>query len=154
MKDCYGSFLSLVCNLQRTCTPFSCGFCRTCPAITSQSARSAISNRVERFDRRPIEPFELFTSEFGQNLCQDSGKFSKFFRKSWSSKTSQHFLECSAKSREKIIKIWPKFCENCRKTLIFCRNSNKNSKTFDEFLRVFWIRSGAKVCESCTSWKN
>ena len=23
--------------------------------------------RVERFDRRPIEPFELFTSEFGQN---------------------------------------------------------------------------------------
>ena len=25
--------------------------------------------RVEGFDRRPIEPFELFTSEFGQNSC-------------------------------------------------------------------------------------
>ena len=35
-----------------------------------------------------------------------------------------------------------------------CRNSSKNSKKFDEFLRVSWIRSGAKVCESCRSWKN
>ena len=28
---------------------------------------SRVSARVERFDRRPIEPFELFISEFGQN---------------------------------------------------------------------------------------
>ena len=41
-----------------------------------------VPHRVERFDRRPIEPFELFTSEFGQNSCQNSGKFSHFFRKS------------------------------------------------------------------------
>ena len=26
--------------------------------------------RVERFDRRGIEPFELFTSEFGQNFVK------------------------------------------------------------------------------------
>ena len=34
--------------------------------------RGASFSRVERFDRRPIEPFELFTSEFGQNSVRTS----------------------------------------------------------------------------------
>ena len=29
----------------------------------------AVQTRVERFDRRGTEPFELFRSEFGQNSC-------------------------------------------------------------------------------------
>ena len=41
----------------------------------------AAGTRVERFDRRPIEPFELFTSEFGQNSCQNSGKILTFLQK-------------------------------------------------------------------------
>ena len=37
--------------------------------------------RAERFDRRPIEPFELFTSEFGQNSVRIQENSSKIFRK-------------------------------------------------------------------------
>ena len=37
--------------------------------------------RVERFDRRPIEPFELFTSEFGQNSVRIQENLSRIFRK-------------------------------------------------------------------------
>ena len=37
--------------------------------------------RVERFDRRPIEPFELFTSEFGQNSVRIQENSSRIFRK-------------------------------------------------------------------------
>ena len=44
-----------------------------------QSAPTA--SRVERFDRRPIEPFELFTSEFGQNSVRIQENSSKIFRK-------------------------------------------------------------------------
>ena len=35
---------------------------------------------VERFDRRPIEPFELFTSEFGQNSVRIQENSSRIFR--------------------------------------------------------------------------
>ena len=44
------------------------------------ASRSA-ADRVERFDRRPIEPFELFTSEFGQNSVRIQENSSKIFRK-------------------------------------------------------------------------
>ena len=37
--------------------------------------------RVRKFDRRPIELFELFTAEFGQSFCQDSGKILTFLQK-------------------------------------------------------------------------
>ena len=41
----------------------------------------AVLLRVERFDRRPIEPFELFTSEFGQNSVRIQENSSRIFRK-------------------------------------------------------------------------
>ena len=44
-------------------------------------AAPPVSLRVERFDRRPIEPFELFTSEFGQNSVRIQENSSKIFRK-------------------------------------------------------------------------
>ena len=40
-----------------------------------------VNARVERFDRRPIEPFELFTSEFGQNSVRIQENSSRIFRK-------------------------------------------------------------------------
>ena len=40
-----------------------------------------LAARVERFDRRPIEPFELFTSEFGQNSVRIQENSSRIFRK-------------------------------------------------------------------------
>ena len=80
---------------------------------------------------------DLCTSEFRSNSVRIQKKFSKFFRNPENSKTSQHFLECSAKSGEKIIKIWLKSGENCRNIMILFRNSNKNSKKFDELLRLF-----------------
>ena len=97
----------------------------------------AALGRVERFDRRPIEQNELLNIRIPVKFCQNSGIFSQFFRNSENVETSQHFLEYSAKSREKIIKIAANFDENHRKIMIFCENSNKNSKKFDEFLRVF-----------------
>ena len=36
-------------------------------ALRRARARCAVCREVERFDRRGIEPFELFTSEFGKN---------------------------------------------------------------------------------------
>ena len=45
------------------------------------SAELPIQVRVERFDRRPIEPFELFTSEFGQNSVRIQENSSTIFRK-------------------------------------------------------------------------
>ena len=97
----------------------------------------AVGARVERFDRRPIEQNELLNIRIPVKFCQNSGIFSQFFRNSENVKTSQHFLEYSAKSRQKIIKIAANFDENHRKIMIFCENSNKNSKKSDEFLRVF-----------------
>ena len=71
-------------------------------------------------------------------VCQNSEKkFSQLLKHSENSKTSQHFLECSAKSGEKIINILPKFDEIYLKITILGRNSNRNSKTFGKFLRMF-----------------
>ena len=59
---------------------------------------------VERFDRRGIEPFELFTSEFGQNYFKiqefslENSKFSENF-------LSSTFSKISAKFRQNFIKI-------------------------------------------------
>ena len=41
---------------------------------------TAVEAWVERFDRRGIEPFELFTSEFGQNSFKNSGIFARKFK--------------------------------------------------------------------------
>ena len=41
---------------------------------------AGVPHRVERFDRRPIEPFELFTSEFGQNSVRIQENSSRIFR--------------------------------------------------------------------------
>ena len=66
---------------------------RSCPCMSvfrkvigtdvGTASRSAFSvwTWVERFDRRPIEPFELFTSEFGQNSVRIQENSSKIFRK-------------------------------------------------------------------------
>ena len=124
--------------------------CRPATALPRRRARSSWQGwKVRSATDRTIRTFAHQNS--GTSLSEFR-KISKFLQKLWS-KTSEHFLECSAKSQEKIIKIWPEFDENCRKIMILCRNSIKNSKKFDEFLRVFWIGSGAKVCESCRFWK-
>ena len=98
---------------------------------TRRSAPAA-SSRVERFDRRPIEPFELLHIRIPVKFCQNSGSFSQFFRNSENVETSQHFLECSAKFRKKS-------SNSARSSMqivdFFCRNLNKttNTKTFDDF---------------------
>ena len=103
--------------------------------------------KVERFDWRPIEPFELLHIRIPENSVRIQKQFSKFLQKFWKFEdfsTFCHFLECSAKSREKIIKIWPEFDENCRKIMIFCRNSNKNSR---EVWRIFASILNWERCE-------
>ena len=59
------------------------------------------------------------------------------------------FGEIPRKNHQNLTRIRWKLSKNRD----FFRNSNKISKKFNEFLRVFWIRSGAKVCKSCRSWK-
>jgi hypothetical protein len=54
---------------------------RAAQLAQNQRLRQAAHLRVERFDRRPIEPFELFTAEFGQNYVRIQENSSKFFRK-------------------------------------------------------------------------
>ena len=81
--------------------------------------------RVERFDRRPIEPFELFTSEVGQNSCQNSGKILTFLQKILKfedfSTFSRMFSEIPRKSHQNLTKIrW------------------KLSKNYDFFLQKFF----------------
>ena len=106
-------------------------------AGTACGSRPGAATRVERSGRRATESFGSLHIRIPLQFCQNLGFFSHFFKNSENVETSQHFPECSAKSREKIIKIGAKFDENCRKIMIFCRNSNKNSKTFDESLRIF-----------------
>ena len=53
-------------------------------------------------------------------------------------RTSQHFLECLAKFREKIIKIGPKFNENCRKIKNFAEiRKEKKKKSLTNFYEDF-----------------
>ena len=51
------------------------------PGIQRWTQVGAERTWVERFDRRPIEPFELFTSEFGQNSVRIQENSSRIFRK-------------------------------------------------------------------------
>ena len=52
--------------------------------IARQRQVDAVWPWVERFDRRGTEPFELFKSEFGQNIIffQNSGMFARNFKNS------------------------------------------------------------------------
>jgi hypothetical protein len=50
-------------------------------SLSARDLTGTVYGRVERFDRRPIEPFELFTSEFGQNSVRIQENSSKIFRK-------------------------------------------------------------------------
>ena len=69
------------------------------------TARAVVLNRVERSGRRATESFGSLHIRIPLIFSESRIIFSKFLRDSENSKTSQHFLECSAKSREKIIKI-------------------------------------------------
>ena len=80
-------------------------------ATTSRGARpwaftqTAWRTLVERFDRRGIEPFELFTSEFGQN----SVKIQYILLENSKIQDFSIFSTTLAKFRRKIIKLWAKF---------------------------------------------
>ena len=104
-------------------------------AVTSWS-RSGLKDSVAE---RPNHS-DLCTSEFAQKSVKIQENFSEFFRKCGNFKTSQLFLACSAKFRGRIIKIGAKVDENYRKTMIFCRHSNKNSnkvwRTFANILNL------------------
>ena len=73
--------------------------------------------RVERFDCRATESFESLHIRIPLQSCQNSGICSQFFRNSENVEllTSQQFLLCSAKSREKSsksVQISMKIIEN------------------------------------------
>ena len=51
------------------------------PSLPVGTALLEVRLRVERFDRRPIEPFEFFTSEFGQNAVRIQENSSKKIQK-------------------------------------------------------------------------
>ena len=89
-------------------------FCASCiwSARTSTPGRPTARCRVERFGCRAIESLHI---RIQSNFCQNSGKFSQFFRNSANFKTSQHFLEYSVKFRGNFIKIGANFVENYRK---------------------------------------
>ena len=88
-------------------------------------------------EQRETESFGSSHIGIRSKFCQNAGKNLSIFRNSENSRTSQNFLERSAKSREKIIKIGSNFDENCLSMKIFYRNSNKTRNKFDEVLRIF-----------------
>ena len=113
----------------------------------------SVLSRVERFDGRVIEPFELLNA---QNSVKFLSEFSKFLRKFQEILKSEEFLILSRKFCE----IPRKFDQNrwknrwnSLKNSDFCRKFSKNPKKFDEILLRFSISSGAKVWQSCRSRK-
>ena len=80
------------------------------------AARARVGSRVERFDRRPIEPFELFTSEFGQNSVRIQENSSQIFRQFLKfekfSTFSKVFSEIPRNFRQNRCKIRLKSVEN------------------------------------------
>ena len=77
--------------------------------LRSNSAISAlwmqVATWVERFDRRGIEPFELFTSEFGPNSLRIEEMLLEFIRNPKISGTFNIFQKYLAKFREIFINI-------------------------------------------------
>ena len=61
----------------------------------------AVPRRVERYGSRATVSFESLHIRIPLKFCQNSAKLSQFFRNSENFRTSQHFLECSAKFRKK-----------------------------------------------------
>ena len=117
------------------------------------AAFSAAGDRVERFDGRVIEPFELLNA---QNSVKFLSEFSKSLRKIQEILKSEEFLIFSRKFCE----IPRKFDQNrwknrwnSLKNSDVCGNFSKNPKKFDEILLRFSISSGAKVWQSCRSRK-
>ena len=86
--------------------------------------------RVERYGSRATVSFESLHIRIPLKFCQNSAKLSQFFRNSENFRTSQRFLECSAKFRKKIINIGAKLDENCRKIRIFAEIRAKIRQTF------------------------
>ena len=105
--------------------------------------------RVERFGRRPIEPFELLNiririeilSQFSK-FCQNSSEIQKFEDLSTCSKLFSEILKNFNWN-------WCKIRRKLLKNRDFCWNFSKNIKKFDKNLRRFWASSGAKVWQSC-----
>ena len=106
--------------------------------------------RVERFGRRPTEPFELLNIRIRIKILSQFRKFHK------NSSEIQKFEDLSTYSKLfiEILKIfhwnWCKILQKLLKNRDFCWNfSNNAMKKFDKNLRRFWASSGAKVWQSC-----
>ena len=113
-----------------------------------------VISRVERFGCRATESFESLHIRIRSKFCQNSGKNLKFFRNSENVRTSQHFLERSAKFREKSVKICAKFEEKSRKidtNQDFCRKSSKITKKrltiFCEYFEFGAVRRCANLVD-------
>ena len=108
------------------------------PALYGPGLKDPVAERPNHSD--------LCTSEIRWSSVRIQKKFSNVFRNSESSKTksSQNFLECSvsAKSREKINKIWPNFDEICEKDDFLEIIEQK-------FENVWWILGNILIWERC-----
>ena len=60
-----------------------------------------VGDRVERYGSRATVSFESLHIRIPLKFCQNKAKLSQIFRNSENFRTSQHFLECSAKFRKK-----------------------------------------------------
>ena len=84
--------------------PVSAGFeCEFGPTDAAGALRGlSVAARVERYGSRATVSFESLHIRIPLKFCEHSAKLSHFFRNSEKiRKTSQHFLECSAKFRKK-----------------------------------------------------
>ena len=104
-----------------------------------------VAPRVERFDARATESFESLQIRIRSKFYQNSRSFVRIHEKIWK---CEEFSTFSRSFGEIPKKIDQNLC-TFRWKLLKNNDSNKNKKTFDEFLRKFWIWSGAKLRQSC-----
>ena len=98
-------------------------YSRTCPIGFGPGdyAGACVSTLVERFDRRGIEPFELFRSEFGQNSWNPK-KTTKSTVAKRTTSTKQHSTQNTRRGRTNGKKRETNCTEGARRTTLSHRS--------------------------------
>mgnify|MGYP007016719527 CR=1 FL=1 len=116
------------------------------PATGSARTRSCSRSQGWKIRFPSDRIIRIFAHQNSIKILSEFSKIITIFQKFWQIfRTSQHFLELLGEIPKKIIKIYAKFDENCRKIMIFAEIWAKMRKKFDEFLQRFWVWSGATV---------
>ena len=106
-------------------------------------------SRVERYGSRATVSFESLHIRIPLKFCQNSAKLSQFFRNSENFRTSQHFLECSAKFRKKSSKSVQNSMKIVEKSGFLQKFEQKCEKSLTNFCEYFEFAAVRRCAKSC-----